>query len=212
MGLLYLLILILAVEQCSEIIRRKNMKLQIKSFCSIKAGYSFRGQPVADETGPFYLLQAKDINAFGEIDYHQCIKISTDNIKSITPLSQGEILLTARGTFKAAIFESDKPFVTSNAVFIIDVMKPACYKPYLAIWLNSPACKKQLEKVTLLSATTPTLPRNALNELEIDLPSLDKQKEIVEAYRLNSKQYAISQSIYNLRKMQLENMMNGAII
>ena len=38
------------------------------------------------------------------------------------------------------------------------------------------------------------------------------QKEIVEAYRLNSKQYALSQSIYNLRKMQLENMMNGAII
>lgn len=188
------------------------MKLQLKDFCSIKAGYSFRGQPVADENGAFYLLQAKDINSFGEICYHQCIKISTDNIKSITQLSQGEILLTARGSFKAAIFESNKPFVTSNAIFIIDVLKPACYKPYLAIWLNSPACKKQLEKVALLSATTPTLPRNALNELIIDLPSVKEQMEIAETYKLNNKQYALSQEIYNLRKMQLENMMNGATI
>lgn len=188
------------------------MKLQIKDFCSIEAGYSFRGQPAADENGDSYLLQAKDINAFGEIDYHQCIKISTSNIKNIKELSQGEILMTARGTFKAALFESDKPFVTSNAVFIIDVKESVCYRPYLAIWLNSPACKKQLEKIKLLSATTPTLPRNALNELEINLPSLDKQKEIAEIYRLNIKQYAISQSVYNLRKMQLENLMNGEII
>ena len=56
------------------------MKLQIKDFCTIKTGYSFRGQVAADENGTFYLLQAKDINAFGEINYHQCIKISTDNI------------------------------------------------------------------------------------------------------------------------------------
>ena len=81
------------------------MKLQIKDFCTIKTGYSFRGQVAADENGTFYLLQAKDINAFGEINYHQCIKISTDNIKRITPLSQGEIVLTARGTFKAAVFD-----------------------------------------------------------------------------------------------------------
>lgn len=188
------------------------MQLQIKDFCSIKTGYSFRGQPAVDENGTFNLLQAKDINAFGEIDYHQCIKISTDNIKNITQLSQGEILLTARGTFKAALFESDKPFVTSNAMFIIDVIKPVCYKPYLAIWLNSPACKRQLEKVTLLSATTPTLPRNALNELKINLPSLDNQKEITEIYKLNCKQYVLNQSIYNLRKIQLENLMNGEII
>ena len=209
MGLLYLLILVLAVEQCSEIIRRKNMKLQIKSFCSIKAGYSFRGQPVADETGPFYLLQAKDINAFGEIDYHQCIKISTDNIKRITTLSQGEIVLTARGTFKAAVFESIEQFVTSNAIFILNVDSKICNSDYLAIWINSPACKKQLDKVTLLSATTPVLPRTALDDLVIDLPSMDKQEEITKLYRLNSKQFILQQEIYNLRKMQLENLMNG---
>lgn len=188
------------------------MVKKIKDFCTIKTGYSFRGQPAADENGTFYLLQSKDINAFGQIDYHQCIKISTDNIKHISPLSQGEIVLTARGSFKAALFESDKPFVTSNAIFILNVDRKVCSNDYLAIWLNSPACKKQLEKVTLLSATTPTLPRNALDELEVYLPEIKEQEEIAKLYRLNSKQFMLQQEIYNLRKMQLENLMNGALI
>lgn len=189
------------------------MQLQIKDFCTtIKAGYSFRGQPVTDKNGHFYLLQAKNINAFGEIDYHQCIKISTDNIKRITPLSQGEIVLTARGTFKAAVFDSSEQFVTSNAIFILNVDSKVCNSNYLAIWLNSPACKKQLEKVTLLSATTPVLPITALGNLVVDLPSMNKQKEITKLYRLNSKQFILQQKIYNLRKMQLENLMKGDLI
>lgn len=188
------------------------MKLQIKDFCTIKTGYSFRGQVAADENGTFYLLQAKDINAFGEIDYHQCIKISTDNIKRITPLSQGEIVLTARGSFKAAVFDSNEQFVTSNAIFILNVDSKKCNSDYLAIWLNSPACKKQLDKVTLLSATTPVLPRTALDNLVVDLPGLTEQNEIVKVYKLNNSYFALSKSIYNLRKMQLENLMNGDLI
>ncbi len=42
------------------------MKLQIKDFCTIKTGYSFRGQVAADENGTFYLLQAKD-NPYSKI-------------------------------------------------------------------------------------------------------------------------------------------------
>ena len=118
-------------------------------------------------------------------------------------------MLTARGTFKAAVFESREQFVTSNAIFILNVDSKICNSDYLAIWLNSPACKKQLDKVTLLSATTPVLPRTALDDLVIDLPSMDKQEEIIKLYRLNSKQFILQQEIYNLRKMQLENLMNG---
>lgn len=188
------------------------MVKKIKDFCTVKTGYSFRGQPVTDKNGHFYLLQAKDINSFGEIDYHQCIKISTDNIKHISPLSQGEIVLTARGSFKAALFESDEPFVTSNAVFILDAESRVCSNSYLAVWLNSPSCKKQLEKVALLSATTPTLPRNALDELEVYLPEIREQEEIAAAYKLNNKELKIQQEIYNLRKIQLEQLMNGALI
>ena len=188
------------------------MKLQIKDFCTIKTGYSFRGQVAADENGTFYLLQAKDINAFGEIDYHQCIKISTDNIKHISPLSQGEIVLTAWGSFKAALFESDEPFVTSNAVFILDVDSRVCSNSYLAVWLNSQSCKRQLEKVALLSATTPTLPRNALDKLEVYLTERKVQEEIAALYKSNNKALKIHQEIYNLRKIQLEQLMNGALI
>ncbi len=187
------------------------MQLQIEKFCTIKTGYSFRGQPTADKNGTFYLLQAKDIDTFGEIAYHQCIKISTNNIKHITPLSQGEIVLTARGSFKAALFDSNKQFVTSNAMFILSVDSKVCNNDYLAIWLNSPACKKQLDKVALLSSTTPTLPRMALNDLVVDLPHIEKQEELVKLYRLNNRQLILQQEIYNLRKMQLENMINGEI-
>lgn len=187
------------------------MRMQLKDFCTITTGYSFRGQVQANEKGKLYLLQAKDINMFGEIDYKQCIKISTDNIKHISLLEQGNIVLTARGSFKAALFESSEQFVTSNAVFILNVDRYVCYNNYLAIWFNSPACKKQLDKVTLLSATTPTLPRKALDDLVVDLPNMDKQKEIAKLYRLNSKQFILQQEIYNLRKIQLENLMNGEI-
>ena len=38
---------------------------------------------------------------------------------------------------------------------------------------------------------------------------MDKQEEITKLYRLNSKQFILQQEIYNLRKMQLENLMNG---
>ncbi len=41
---------------------------------------------------------------------------------------------------------------------------------------------------------------------------MDKQEEITKLYRLNSKQFILQQEIYNLRKMQLENLMNGALI
>lgn len=204
--------IILAVDECSNFNKGVKMKLQIKDFCTIKTGYSFRGQVAEDKNGNFYLLQAKDINAFGEINYQQCIKISTDNIKHITSLNQGEIVFTARGNFKAALFKSNKQFTTSNAIFILNVDSKVCTNNYLAIWLNSPACKKQLDKVTLLSATTPTLPRKALDDLIVYLPNIDRQEEIAKLYRLNSKKFMLQQEIYNVRKIQLENLMNGEMI
>lgn len=188
------------------------MKSKLNSICSIKTGYSFRGQPVASEDGNLYILQAKDINTFGEINYQKCVKISTVDIKHIPLLSQGEIVLTARGSFKAALFESDKPFLTSNALFVLEVNSRYCYNKYLALWLNSPACRKQLEKVALTSTTIATLPRNALDNIIIDLPSIDIQREIVKTYVLNNKYFKLQQEIYNLRKMQLENLMKGEMI
>lgn len=185
------------------------MRLKLKDFCNIKTGHSFRGQVQAEENGDMYLLQPKDINIFGEIDYDKCIKTSAENIKHIHHLCQGDIVLTNKGSFKSAVFESEKPFITSNAVFVLQADKKLCNSSYLAIWLSSLQCKKQLEKVSLLSATTPVLPRNALNEIEIYLPSIKEQEEIAKAYRLNSKQLILQQEIYNLRKIQLENLMNG---
>lgn len=184
----------------------------IADICDISLGYSFREKPVIDENGKFYLLQAKDINAYGEIDYSQCVKISTDNIKSINPLSQGEILFSNRGSFKAALFESEKPFVTSNSLFILKIKERArniCDKRYLAIWLNSSTCKRQIEKMSLFSTTVANLPKNALDKLKIDLPDIELQKIIAEAYIFNNKQMQLQEKIYNLRKIQLENIING---
>lgn len=182
----------------------------IADICDISLGYSFREKPVIDEKGKFYLLQAKDINAYGEIDYSQCVKISTDNIKSINPLSQGEILFSNRGSFKAALFESEKPFVTSNSLFILKIKASnICDKRYLAIWLNSSTCKRQIEKMSLFSTTVANLPKNALDKLKIDLPDIELQKIIAEAYIFNNKQMLLQEKIYNLRKIQLENIING---
>ena len=189
------------------------MKIRIRDCCKINVGYSFRESPKKDENGDAFLLHPKNINLSGSIEYTQCIRISTVNIKkNLSFLNVGDIVLTNRGSFKSAVFNNDGIFIVSNALFIIRADAGICNSDYLSIWLNSPAGQKQLEMNALVSGTIAALQRNSINDIEIYLPDMKVQREISAAYHLNNRMLDITKEIYELRKTQLEYLMKGADI
>lgn len=159
------------------------MKNKIKDFAEIIPGYSFRGSIVEDPAGEYLVLQAKDISMGDYIsDSASFTRIFSSNIRKPVLLKTNDIVITSRGrgpgSFKAAIFKSAiASVIPSSSLIVIRLKNNLLVPEFVVSYLNS----NQGQSVILKSVTGgvfQTLLRKDLAEIEIPVPSTDKQKLI----------------------------------
>jgi type I restriction enzyme S subunit len=147
------------------------------SIATVLTGYSFRSSLKELPKGEVIVIQAKDIDHQGKITEEGLQKI--DRILSLpqTFLKPGDIVLTARGRFHAAIYLIDSPAIASSSVVIIRPDFNAVDGSYLSAYLNSSTGQTSLEKIAI-GASVKALQISNLRQLEIPTPPIAKQKKI----------------------------------
>ncbi len=129
-----------------------------------------------------------------------------------TFLKKGDILFAAKGTknFAACYENEDMPAVASTSFFVIRLNDKNVLPGYLNWFLNHPGTQTVL-KGYARGTSIASISKAVLSELEIPVPSIQKQELILQLNKLRNKEKNIKQQIENLREKEIQNLLINAI-
>lgn len=162
-----------------------------------------------DPHGSFRVIQGKDIRADCSLDAENLTPIHLPDEYLLFPhklVRGGDVLLMTRGDYNYAVFIDVKlpPTVTQNSFCALRVIdKARIYPDYLATILNQPALQARLKSMRT-GSSIPNITLGALKDLEIPVPPLSFQAEIVNLAQAIRREKAISDQLHAVRLRQLD--------
>lgn len=154
---------------------------KLSEIANIVTGYTFRSAIVPDINGNYQVIQAKDVGVGLVFGGDNLTKIMADKLPENTMIQNGDVVLSSRGRYRAAVVKVKVPTIASSSVFVLRVNKNLVSPEYLSIFLNSPSGQSQLEKLSSGNYIK-SIPKSNLVNLVIDIPSTEKQKKVSRLY------------------------------
>lgn len=183
------------------------MKTTLKHITSIQTGVF--AKPI--QKGEIVYLQAKHFDENGELAETLYPDLSADNKLNKHLLKKGDILFAAKGTknFAACYENEEMPAVASTSFFVIKLNDKNVLPGYLTWFLNHPNTQTLL-KGYARGTSIASISKAVLNELEIPIPSIQKQELILRIFKLRNKERNLKQQIENLREIEIQNLLINA--
>ncbi len=160
---------------------------KLNEIANIVTGYTFRSAIIPDISGNYQVIQAKDVGVGLVFGGDNLTKIMADKLPESTMVQSGDVVLSSRGRYRAAVVKVVSPTIASSSVFVLRVNKDLVSPEYLSIFLNSPSGQAQLEKLSSGNYIK-SIPKSSLGNLVIDTPPQEKQVKVSRLYESIVKQ------------------------
>ena len=160
------------------------MLIKLKDIADVIAGYAFRGAIKPDISGDTFILQARNITQEDEIKHiSDFTKISFNSLRTAAFLKKNDIVMTSRGmgpgSFRTTVVKfSDDNVLATSSVHIIRIKDSNVVPEYLSLYLDSTNGQNDIF-MNVSGSYIKTILRKDLEDIEVPLPSIDKQKTIV---------------------------------
>lgn len=184
------------------------MRRRIDDLVDIQLGYQFRERLTMASDGTHQVIQVKDIDQFND---HRLVPSS---LYRVTPkrdaekyvVTNGDVLFLSKGRRNSATLVDGlvenmpwirpdgtqgtvhMPAIAAGYFFILRPRTDNLLPDYLAWAINAPPAQAYLQSVAGGSAM-PFVTKQAFADLEIDVPSLERQRIIVELHRLARREH-----------------------
>lgn len=176
---------------------------KLSDLVDIQSGYTFRGA-VKDVGSGIRVIQAKDIS-LGTIEYSS-LPFVADEIPGSKLLNDGDILLTSRGSFRAAVYRGDVPSIASSSLFVLRPRSADLISDFMTVYLNSDQAQAYFSQ-SARGATIKSVRIPDLSALNVPILTMDKQYELTELDSI------VKKILSDLdRKSQLIKSMHGTTI
>jgi restriction endonuclease S subunit len=184
------------------------LKTLIKEITHIQTGLFAKPSTV----GELVYLQSKHFDEFGKLTTHLYPDLPSKDISEKHLLKDGDVLFAAKGTKNfAAVYQGNNPVAVASTSFFVIRLTDACLLPeYLAWFLNHPQSQSLL-KGKARGTSIPSITKSVLEDLEIVVPSLEKQRIIVNLSKLALKETEIRMKVLERRKQLIEQQIINAI-
>jgi restriction endonuclease S subunit len=167
------------------------------------------------EKGDAYFLQVKDL------DSSKTINLSNNRNLYFHPglvkhlLILGDVLLVAKGSYNPAFTFSGSsiPVVASTTFLILRILPDFHTKilpDYLTWYLNLPDTQQQL-RAYAKGTSIPSISISILAQLNIDVPSLKTQEQILKIQQLRDREREIRTAIDKLSQRLVQHQLQKAI-
>lgn len=184
--------------------------VKLIDIAEIRSGYSFREGIVGVENGNLPIIQFKDLKGLVFNDVSDCVHLSAEQIKTSHWLKIGEILLSNRGNYKAAVNCCRYPCVASGVFFVLALKDERFLPEYLAVFLNSQEGQRSLMMRHNASGVH-SINRTELAQIDVPLLPLEIQKKIVDMYLLYEKEVDILEKIKKSRKRLVNSVLSRIV-
>ena len=184
------------------------MKVRIKDITHIQTGLFAKPSGMGD----LVYLQSKHFDEYGHLYAVLHPDLVSEGISEKHLLKDGDVLFAAKGTKNfAAVFENhNEPSVASTSFFVIRPTDNKVLPQFLAWFLNNHTTQTLL-KGQAIGTSIPSISKQVLENLEIPVPEIKKQKAIVEISKLRNKEKSLKQKIETLREKQIQQQIINAI-
>lgn len=158
--------------------------MKIRDIASIQSWFFLRTQ----SEGSAVYLQAKHFDDNGDIRPWILIPDLKEGLQERHILRTNDILFVAKGTRSfATVYKKEYwPCIASSTFFIVRIKSDQVIPEYIALILNQ-SQNKTYFKNHFSGSTIPSIPKSVLEEFEIPIPSIEKQKKLVTLYELYKK-------------------------
>lgn len=168
---------------------------QLKNFCTISSGHTFRTKIENNPMGDVAVIQMKDMND----DYTGIVEgvnmVNTDAVSKSQILQRGDVLFLARGNnTKAFVFDLN---IKAVAVSLFFILRPKSEKldPYYLAWFLNQSNTQSYLLSAQEGSTVSSIKKQTLSDLEINIPSLTMQQRIARVYHLHLREMELMSQI-----------------
>jgi len=188
-------------------LHRRNTIMKLRNICKIdiRLGYALRSKVEQVPDGNMLFIQLKDITADGVFNPSDVYRIQKDDYKPDQLIERCDVLFKSRGWHNsaAAVCEELTPAMAAFPLMVIRVDQNKADPRYVAWWINQRPAQKYFEQQATGSSLR-LINRNVVAELEIQLPSLKRQKQIAELADLAREEHEKAVRLADLKKLKMD--------
>jgi restriction endonuclease S subunit len=175
--------------------------MKLSDIAQIMTGYQIRKKIIKDEASSHSLVQMSSVNHNENyIERSYVIPINSEEIAERYFLRENDIIFCLKGKYNSVVHITNQiNLIASNHFAIIRADKNLCNPEYLHWLLLSKAFRKKLGAV-LQGSVINSLSTHTLLNIDVEIPSMENQKHIVEVNRLAEKEILLIKRMIKLKK------------
>lgn len=183
--------------------------MKIKKLATVQMGYSFRSRLEASKGGRVAVIQMKDLLNDNTVGCSGLVKIDMEALKEHHLAQKGDLVFRSRGhvTTAAVLLEDPGKAVVAAPLLRIRVTKPDKVLPEYLNWYISQRDAQIFLTSRAKGTVQKMISKQAIEDLEVSLPPLEQQKNIVELASLSAREQIILNTLAEKRKQYI-----GAIL
>lgn len=185
------------------------MKIKIKKLATVQMGYSFRSRLEASEGGGVAVIQMKDLLEDNTVGCDGLMKIDMETVKEHHLARKGDLVFRSRGHIATSAVLLDDPgnAVVAAPLLRIRVTKPEAVLPEYLNWYISQRDAQIFLTSRAKGTVQKMISKQAIEELEVALPSMEKQKAIVELASLVAREQALLHLVAEKREQYISKLL-----
>lgn len=181
------------------------MRMKVKELATVQMGYSFRSRLEAAEGGGVSVIQMKDLLDDNTVGCDDLVSIDLDTVKAHHLAQRGDLVFRSRGqvTTSALLLEDPGKAVVAAPLLRIRVTKQNKLLPEYLNWYISQRDAQIFLTSQARGSVQKMISKETIEDLEVALPSLETQKNIVELAVLSAREQSLLQKLADARKQYL---------
>ncbi|MAD74562.1 MAG: type I restriction endonuclease subunit S [Rheinheimera sp.] len=179
----------------------------------IRAGHPFRGKIHENDNGNGFAVQIRDIDELHEVDWKTVIPTDVTGSKGPNWLQSGDILFTARGKHNVAAFIKSPPVdvVAAQHIFVLRAKNLKEVYPEFLVWQLNQKPAQNYFKVNAEGSLQLSIKKSVLENLPIELPSIEKQRAIAGFYNKVKQEKRVLKALIKNREVQMQKIANDIL-
>lgn len=183
--------------------------MKLKQLADISTGYSFRSRLKPDREGDTQVIQMSDVDKYRGIVTDKMVAIKHFDPRSDRYfLDPGDIIMTSKGYNLTAFVVPDMlgKVVAVNSFLVIKLSTNEVMPGYLAWYLNSKRTQ-HFFKAMAAGTNIPNLSKKALEELDIQFPSRNRQEKLARLDELKRQEIFLHREIARKKEKVIDSLL-----
>ena len=185
------------------------MRVKLKKMATVQMGYTFRSRLEASEGGGVAVIQMKDLLDDNTVGCDDLVRISMEAMKDHHLVQRGDLVFRSRGslTTAAVLLEDPGKAVVAAPLLRIRVTKPDKILPEYLNWYISQRDAQIFLTSRAKGTVQKMISKQSIEDLKVVLPSLEKQKAIIELASLSAREQALLHTLADKREQYISTVL-----